>query len=200
MTLDFNGHTYEVDGNLVGSTNTQTQAMQLLMGNKVTLKNGTLTSSNALFLIQNYSDLTLKNMTLSLTNSSYSSAYTLSNNNGTVVIDGTTINANTGGGFAFDVCRYSSYSSVNVTVTNNSVINGNVEVSASNSDPKDGFSLTLNSATMSGNIVLDNSAKTAMTNYPDKAFVKKNDAVSVSAPTGYAWVSNGDGTSTLQAN
>ena len=200
LTLDFNGHTYEVDGNLVGSNGTETQGMQFLRGNKITLKNGTFTSSKALFLIQNYSDLTLKDMTLSLTNTNYSSAYTLSNNNGTVEIDGTTINVNTGGGFAFDVCRYASYPSVNVTVKGESVINGNVEVSASGSDPKDGFSLTLTSGTMSGNIVLDSSAKTAMANNPDKAVVKKSDVVAVSAPAGYGWVSNGDGTSTLQAN
>ena len=48
------------------------------------------------------------------------------------MIDGSTINANPAGGVAFDVCRYSSYPSVHVTVKGNSVINGNVEVDAGN--------------------------------------------------------------------
>ena len=60
--------------------------------------------------------------------------YTMSNNNGDVVIEDTTINAGGAKGysygpFAFDVCRYASYPSVSVTVRGNSVINGNVEIS-----------------------------------------------------------------------
>ncbi len=138
MTVDFGGFTYTVDGTTVGSTGTQTQAFHLEKDNKFTFKNGTITSENAKMLVQNYSDLTLEGMTLTLNNANYASAYTLSNNNGNVVIDGTTINANPAGGFAFDVCRYSSYPSVSVTVTGNSKINGDVEVSASGSDAKDG--------------------------------------------------------------
>ena len=65
-------------------------------------------------------------MTLSLTNDSYHSGYTLSNNNGNIVIDDTTIKKNTGGGVAFDVCRYDVYPSVNVEVTGNSKIEGNI--------------------------------------------------------------------------
>ena len=108
ITVDFNGHTYTVDGDTVGSTGTETNGFQLLKDNKITFKNGTITSTKAKILVQNYSDLTLDNMTLTLNNASYASAYTLSNNNGTVVINDTTINANPAGGFAFDVCRYAS--------------------------------------------------------------------------------------------
>jgi phosphoribosylaminoimidazolecarboxamide formyltransferase/IMP cyclohydrolase len=68
--------------------------------------------------------------------------YVMSNNNGNVVIKDTTITAKAGD-FAFDVCRYSSYPSVSVTVKGESVINGNVEVYASNKDAKDGFKLML---------------------------------------------------------
>ena len=199
LTIDFNGHTYTMDGAMVGSTGTQTQAMQLLQDNKITLKNGTLTSEKAKMLIQNYSDLTLENMTLTLNNPNYSSAYTLSNNNGTVVIDGTTINANPAGGFAFDVCRYASYPSVDVTVKGGSTINGNVEVYASNSDAKDGFKLTLTSGTMTGNLVIDATAAAAMASTPAKAVITKSDSFAKNAPDGFIWVSNGDGTSTLKA-
>ena len=148
-------------------------------------------------LVQNYSNLTLDNMTLTLNNPNYASAYTLSNNNGNVVIDDTTINANPAGAFAFDVCRYASYPSVNVTVTGDSVINGDVEVYASGSDPKNGFSLTLESGEMNGDIVVDATAAAAIAATPEKAVVTKDDDFTQAAPEGYEWVSNGDGTSTL---
>lgn len=60
--------------------------------------------------------------------------YTISNNNGNTVIKDSIINAGNAEGtkyspVAFDVCRYSSYPSVSVTVEGNSVINGNIEIS-----------------------------------------------------------------------
>ena len=198
LTVDFDGHTYTVDGATVGSTGTETNGFQLLKDNKITFKNGAISSEKAKILVQNYSDLTLEGMTLTLNNTNYTSAYTLSNNNGNIVINGTTINANQAGGFAFDVCRYASYPSVSVTVSGESVINGNVEVSASGSDAKDGFSLMLAGGTMSGEIVLDASAKAAMSSSPDKAKVSKSDSFDKAAPADYKWVSNGDGTSTLK--
>ena len=198
LIVDFNGKTYSVTGNLVGSTGTESQAFQLLKENKITFKNGTITSAKAKILIQNYSDLTLEGMTLTMNNANYASAYTLSNNNGNVVIDGTTINANEAGGFAFDVCRYSSYPSVNVEVKGESVINGNIEISASGNDAKDGFGLTLTAGTLNGNIVLDASAAAAMESTPDKVSITKADAFETAAPEGYEWANNGDGTSTLQ--
>lgn len=199
LTVDFNGHTYVVNGTLVGSSGTETQAFQLLKDNNITFRGGTISSEKALFLVQNYSNLTLKNMTLTLNNANYAYGYTLSNNNGTVVIDGTTINANPAGLFAFDVCRNSSYPSVDVTVTGNSTINGDVEISASGSDAKDGFSLMLDSGEINGNLVVDASAATAMAATPAKAVIKENDTFGQAAPEGFKWVSNGDGTSTLKA-
>ena len=151
MTLDFAGNTYTIDSALVGSPGYESQAFHLEKGNKFTFKNGTITSENAKMLVQNYSDLTLDGMTLTPNNPTYTNYYTLSNNNGNIVIKDTTINANpTANSYAFDVCRFNSYPSVKVTVTGNSKINGDVEISASNNDPKDGFSLNLNGGTMSG--------------------------------------------------
>ncbi len=196
LTVDFDGHTYTVDGETVGSTGTETNGFQLLKNNTITFKNGTITSAKAKILVQNYSDLTLNNMTLTLNNPNYTGAYTLSNNNGDIVIDGTTINANPAGGFAFDVCRYSSYPSVNVTVKGGSTINGNVEISASNSDAKQGFSLTLESGTMSGEIVVDASAK-ALVGENNK--VTKADDFTQEAPADFKWVADGEGTSKLVA-
>ena len=51
---------------------------------------------------------------------------------------------------------------------------------------------------MTGNIVLDASAKAAMAAAPEKATVSKsNTLTAIAAPDGYKWVDNGDGTSTL---
>ena len=188
LTVDFGGFTYTVDGTTVGSTGTETQAFQLLKENKITFKDGAITSSNAKMLIQNYSDLTLDGMELSLTNAGYAYAYTLSNNNGNVEIKDTKIHKNTGGGFAFDVCRYSSYTSVNVTVKGNSEIDGDIEVYASGSDAKDGFSLMLESGTFSGKIVLDATAAAAMEATPEKAKIIKENTVAIVIPEGYKWV------------
>ncbi len=199
LTVDFNNFTYEVTGNLVGSSGTETLGFQLLKDNTITFKNGTITSSKALFLVQNYSNLTLEGMTLTLANDDYTAGYTLSNNNGNIVIDGSTINVNTGGGFAFDVCRYSSYPSVSVTVTGDSEINGNVEVSASGSDAKDGFTLMLESGKINGELVIDPTAAAAMASTPEKALVKENDSFGQPAPADFKWESIGEGVSKLVA-
>ena len=198
LTIDFAGYTYDVDGATVGSPNTKTQAFQLQMNNKITLKGGTITSTKALMLVQNYSDLTLDNMTLDGSNLVGSGRYTLSNNNGNVVIDDTTIIAKEGAGnYAFDVCRYASYPSVNVKVTGESEIKGNVEISASGSNAMDGFSLTLESGSMDGKIIVDKTAAAAMAKTPEKASVNKKNTFEQDPAAGYKWKDNGDGTSTL---
>lgn len=102
IVLDFGGHTYNVNGNLVGSAGTETNGMQLLKGSVVTLKNGTLTSDKAKILVQNYCNLTLDGVNLDGTRSS-SCGYVLSNNFGNTVVTGkTTITAGTGK-VAFDL-------------------------------------------------------------------------------------------------
>ena len=197
ITVDFDGHTYTMDGSMVGSTGTETQAFQLLKDNKITFKGGTIYSEKAYMLIQNYSDLTLEGMTLTLKNENYNDAYTLSDNNGNIVIDGTTINANPAGSTAFDVCRYSRYTSVNVTVKGESVINGDIEVDAGAGDPKNGMFLTVESGTINGNLRLTEGGATAITDNAEKAAVKKSNEVTLAAPADYKWKDNGDGTSTL---
>ncbi|MEE3428942.1 MAG: hypothetical protein VZQ55_08265 [Ruminococcus sp.] len=200
LTVDFNNHTYTVIANTVGSTGTETQAFQLLKDNKITFQNGTITSSVAKMLVQNYSNLTLDNMVLDGRNLVSSGVYTLSNNNGNIVINDTTIYAKGGkgsGNYAFDVCRYASYPSVNVTVTGNSEINGDVEISASKSNPMNGFSLTLESGTLNGDIVVDKTAQNVINATPDKVEVTKKNTFNQEAPLGYEWVDNGNGTSSI---
>ena len=137
ITIDFNGMKYIAGDPAVGSTGTETQAFQLLKDNNITLKNGAIAckaGSNVKMLIQNYSNLTLKNIRLEGENLNIaaSSAYTLSNNNGAVVIgNGTEVIAKEGG-IAFDVCYYASYPSVSVTVQEGASIDGKIEMSMSN--------------------------------------------------------------------
>ncbi len=156
FTVDFNGYTYDVNGTLVGSTGTETNSFQLLKDSTITFKNGTLTSTNSTYasqiLIQNYSNLTLENMTVS---AGTPFDYIISNNNGNVVIKDTTINA-AEGKVAFDVCRYSSYVGPEVTVEGNSVINGKVEISCSGA--KDGaiHKLNVTGGTFNGKIYFYN--------------------------------------------
>ncbi len=146
LTVDFGGHTYTVGGLLVGSSGTASNGFQLNAGNKITFKNGAIVGATATagagtdwkgapaILIQNYCDLTLEQMTVK---GGDETCYTLSNNNGEIVIDGSTIVAGKGtkyGPFAFDVCRYASYPSVHVTVKGASVIEGDVEISGTVAD------------------------------------------------------------------
>ena len=146
LTIDFNEQEYMVGGVLVGSAETGTNAFQLLKDNKITFRNGSIigVTENTkpaedtpnwhgapAIMIQNYSDLTLDNMVVS---GGDETCYTVSNNNGNVTIKDTTVNPGQAKGSAylptaFDVCRFSSYPSVSVTVEGNSVINGDVEVS-----------------------------------------------------------------------
>lgn len=87
IVFDFAGFTYTINGELVGSEGTKTLSAQLLKGATVTFKNGTLTSTNAKFIIQNYSDLTLENFNVDGTQSE-AWLCTISNNNGSLTVKG----------------------------------------------------------------------------------------------------------------
>ena len=105
ITIDLGGFTYNVDGTTVGSTGTKTQAFQLLRDSVITIKNGTITSDKAKMLIQNYSNLTLEDVTLDGSNLDGTNLYVLSNNFGNTVITGNTNIIAKEGDVAFD-CYY----------------------------------------------------------------------------------------------
>ena len=202
LTVDFGGCTYTVGGVLVGSPGTGSNAFQLLEGGKVTFQNGTIAGVTEgtkpaedtpnwhgapAIVIQNYCDLTLKDMTVS---GGDETVYTVSNNHGDVVIEDSTINAGKAKGygygpFAFDVCGYSTYDGVSVTVKGSSTINGDIEVSRSANNTKD-VKLALESGTINGKLKIDSSINSTATT------VTKGSDVTVAAPAGYAW--NTDGT------
>ena len=129
ITFDLKGFTYTIDGTTVGSSGTETNGFQLLKDSTITIKDGTITSDKAKLLIQNYSDLTLDNVTLDGSDLVGNKPYTLSNNFGNVVISNSTIIAKTDG-FAFDVYYWpkNGYGDgVTVTVEGDSVITGKIE-------------------------------------------------------------------------
>ena len=151
ITIDFDGYTYTVT-TPVGSTGTASNGLQLLKGNNITLKNGTLKVADTAkaefyILVQNYANLTVTDMLLDGTNlDKYSStdgdSYTLSNNCGNVSLNGaTSIVANDEGdlAFAFDVYKSKYYDAPVVNVNTTGEIKGNIEVTA---EIADNFNIT----------------------------------------------------------
>ena len=169
LTVDFNGHSYTVGGVLVGSPGTGTNAFQLLQGNKITFKNGSIVGvaegtkpaedtpdwrGAPAMMIQNYCDLTLDNM---IVTGGDETVYTMSNNCGNIVINNTTINAGKARGhgsgpFAFDVYGGWYKDNVTVTVKGNSVINGDIELDRGTDNPSIN-TLILGDCTINGNIL-----------------------------------------------
>lgn len=187
ITVDFDGHTYTVDGETVGSAGTETNGFQLLATSNITFKNGSIVSSKARILIQSYSNLTIENMTLDLSEQPLY-GYTLSNNNGVTVINNSTIKAPLAeGSMAFDACGFASYGDTTVTLKGNSVIEGDV-VFSNESTVNSNVTLNLEGGTIKGELSPGTGA--------EKVTVKKSEAVSVPAPSGYKWTTV-DGVQTL---
>ena len=161
VTLDLAGNTYTLVAPAVGSNGYETQGFHIEKGYELTLKNGTIDISKKTsvvkMLFQNYSDLTLDNMVLDGTNLG-SGLYTLSNNNGTIVINDTNIKAPTNG-FAFDVYGFQEYAAVNVTVSGTSTIDGTIEFANSQNDKSHDLSLTINGGTINGVLKVVDSQK-----------------------------------------
>lgn len=157
VTINFNGHAYTFSELGVGSGTLTSNGFQILKGNNVTLKNGTLNVAEAMkaeyyILIQNYANLNVENMNLDGTNLDKWStvatdldSYVLSNNSGNVNIVNTTITANDEGAkaFAFDVCKKASYEAPVVTLDAESTINGRVELSGGQFYPEQGVKVSL---------------------------------------------------------
>lgn len=185
FTFDLGGHTYTVTDPTVGSTGTETNAFQLIMGSNLTFRNGVITTESASgkILIQNYSNLKLEGVTLK---GGPHTAYTLSNNNGNVTIGvGTNIYAGGAGPkAAFDVRRFADYESVVVTVEKGAgEIVGVIETSVSGGATGKGpIGLNINGGNLSkATLVCDGeSAETIK--------VVKDPSVALAAPGGHEWV------------
>ena len=159
LTFDLGGHTYTITSG-VGSSGTETNGFQLIKD-----KNGTIAADPAegeqvKILIQNYSNLTLENVTLDGTGmTDYTGLnYTLSNNNGAINLNtGTTIIPRADDEIAMDVCWAASYENgARVTVNEGATIQGNVELGLWGKTAYDNRSvLTVNGGTITGELKLD---------------------------------------------
>lgn len=130
IIFDFAGWTYNIDGTTVGSTGTETNGFQLLKDSTIEFRNGTLTSTKAIILIQNYSNLTLSDMNL---DGSETNNYVLSNNFGNINITGNTSITAALGKTAFDVYYWPAGGygdGVSVTVDTTGTITGKIEYSS----------------------------------------------------------------------
>lgn len=192
VVIDLGGHTFDIDGSLVGSTGTETNGFQLLHGSKVTFKNGTLKSKKALLLIQNYSDLTLENVTLDATGGA--AHYVLSNNHGTVKILGSTSILAPEGKHAFDVYYWPpAYSDgVNVYVNTTGIIRGAIEYACDNDEDACNKKTSL----VIDNAVLENSKFETKLLTPNMKIARRvfaDEAAAVAwIPAGYKLITDGD--------
>ena len=147
ITFDLSGYAWTIGTPLVGSAGTETNAFQLLKDNTVTFRNGVITSDEARILIQNYCDLTLDGVDISLATPG-TGMYAVSSNNGsTVVKGGSTINVNDGN-YAMDSFTFGNYDGGNVLIED-AVINGDLEIA-------NGGKMTLNGGTVNGNVKVYN--------------------------------------------
>lgn len=185
FTFDLGGHTYTVTDHTVGSTGTETNAFQLMMGSNLTFRHGVITTESASgkILIQNYSNLKLEGVTLK---GGPHTAYTLSINNGNVTI-GAGTNIYAGGASpkaAFDVCRFADYESVVVTVEKGAgEIVGVIETSVSGGATGKGpIGLNINGGNLSkATLVCDGESAGTIK-------VVKDPSVALAAPDGHEWV------------
>ena len=131
VKFDFNQHTFKASGTLAGSTGTKSQIFQLLKGSTVSMHNGTLTSDTAKMYIQNYSDLTLNNMTLDASGKSQVT-YVVSNNYGSLDVQNDTAIIAAEGAVAFDLWYgskdfYEEGVTVNFGLEFTGFVKGNIE-------------------------------------------------------------------------
>lgn len=166
LKIDFDGEILTIENPMVGSAGTVTNGMRFLRGDDETtytveLINGTIRSSKARILVQNYANLTLNKMTLDLSEQPLY-GYVLSNNNGKVMLVDVNITApSASGSLAFDAGGFDNYAGADVTLTGNSEINGNVGYGVTNSNIT-GARLTIENGTINGRIIKSDTYETSV--------------------------------------
>lgn len=135
FTIDLSGHTLESTAN-AGSTGTKNQVMHFEKGNTIVIKNGTIAAEagneTTKFIIQNYANLTLEDVTIDAANLNYPGqvCYAMSNNCGNVLLKGKTSIINVPkGAIALDACKFASYEKPIVTLSTTGTIGGTIELS-----------------------------------------------------------------------
>ena len=141
VTIDFDNYTYTVNGLLVGSGSSKTNGFQLLKGSNVTMINGKIVVSDdsirgdnfrysPYMIIQNYSNLTMENMTAEGGNKTW---YILSSNYGDTVLKNVNFSAEYENVCAIDLMHWEkSYNDYPPTIVidneDTNVIKGSIKV------------------------------------------------------------------------
>ena len=141
FTIDFGGHTYTLKDPGAGSAGPESNGFQFLKDSTITLKNGTVRiaegTTSIKRIIQNYANLTLEDMHFFAEHQADGEDYALSFNNGSIIFKGDTdIVTTSDEAIAFDVCKYSSYPSTNVTFDESytGTINGKIVYDSTDAD------------------------------------------------------------------
>ena len=141
FTIDFGGHTYTLKDPGAGSAGTESNGFQFLKDSTITLKNGTVRiaegTTSIKCIIQNNANLTLEDMHFFAEHQADGEDYALSFNNGSIIFKGDTdIVTTSDEAIAFDVCKYSSYPSTNVTFDESytGTINGKIVYDSTDAD------------------------------------------------------------------
>ena len=141
FTIDFGGHTYTLKDPGAGSAGTESNGFQFLKDSTITLKNGTVRiaegTTSIKRIIQNYANLSLEDMHFFAEHQADGEDYALSFNNGSIIFKGDTdIVTTSDEAIAFDVCKYSSYPSTNVTFDESytGTINGKIVYDSTDAD------------------------------------------------------------------
>ena len=161
ITIDLGNNTYTLNDPAVGSTGTETNGFQLLKDSKVSIINGEIrvseTSKKTKIMIQNYSNLTLRNLKLfggAVTN------HIVSSNNDTVTIENVDISGRENNLVAIDVMHWhNSYNAEPTVIVNNTeknIIKGKITNSNCGDDDeyfdncKDTSKIIINGGTFEG--------------------------------------------------
>lgn len=163
FVFDLGGHTLTMTGDTVGSNGTETNNWQLLKDSTVVFKNGTIrshqTSETSKLMIQNYSNLTLENITLDGTQlrDPAGGKWVLSINNGEVKILGNTSIKAASDGVAFGAAWNRYYTGgAQVTVDTTGTIEGPTKLNfgsgASESDIK--TTMDIKNGTFKGDVTV----------------------------------------------
>lgn len=172
FVIDLAGHTLVLNDKMTGSAGTQTLGFQFLKDSNITIKNGIISSEDAKMVIQNYSNLTLDNVTIE---GKGINQYLLSNNYGNVILKNNTKIIAKLGMVAFDLYygMASAYDAgVTVTIADNSVV-------------------------IEGMIEYGKAARASEADFAAKCKLITPTGYSLNIPDGYEWTDNGNGTQTL---
>ena len=152
VTIDFGGYSYDVT-TTVGSAGTETSGMQLNAGSTVVLTNGTLTAKVSInsYVIQNYANLTVVDMTVGSKN--IYNQRVLSMNNGTVLVCGDSHILAGNAQVSIAVCYWPSEypDGAHVTVDTTGTVNGKINIVGSGAIDSDLAILNMDFTTQSKN-------------------------------------------------